>query len=200
MKRLIQGLVVLVLLIIISACQMDNEGSEGQLENESEETSIIEKGASEKAGEQKEIKVNIMNAQGEETAHALLKEEKTGVSIKIEAWDLPKGTHGFHIHEKGICEKPDFKSAGGHFNPFDSKHGFDNPKGPHAGDLPNLEVGSDGKVSESFLNEMVTLQEGELNSLIREGGTSIVIHAKADDNITQPAGDAGERIACGVIK
>lgn len=200
MKRLISVLSVILFLIIVSGCTMNNEGMDtNDLENKAEETSRSEKGLSEKAGSNQVIKVDVINSIGEEVGIARLKQEENGVMIEIAAWDLPKGSHGFHIHEKGICEKPDFKSAEGHFNPVDKKHGFDNPDGPHAGDLPNLEVGEDGKVSETFLNEMVTLKKGEDNSLFKEGGTSLVIHAEPDDNISQPAGNAGARIACGVI-
>lgn len=145
------------------------------------------------------IHVDMMNAEGATIGTATLTQATDGVNVEISASDLPKGTHGFHIHEKGTCEAPDFETAGGHFNPTDAKHGFDNPDGPHAGDLPNLEVGEDGKVKESFLAEMVTLKKGEPNSLLREGGTSLVIHAEADDNVSQPSGDSGARIACGVI-
>lgn len=201
MKRLIYGLGLLLVLVIVSGCNTSNDGSNpNNIDSDSTETSLPEKGLSEKAGSPKIVNVDILNTEGKETGHAILKQEKNGVSIEVEAWDLPKGAHGFHIHEKGLCEKPDFKSAGDHFNPSHKKHGFDNPEGPHAGDLPNLEVGEDGKVSESFLNEMVTLKPGEDNSLLREGGTSLVIHSDPDDNISQPAGNAGERIACGVIK
>ena len=201
MKRWILGLSVLMFVLIVSACGgMDNEPNNQNQDEESKEATIINKEASEKAGSTEVVEVEMINSRGEKIGIATLKQEKTGVNIEIEASDLPKGTHGFHIHEKGVCEKPDFKSAGEHFNPIGKQHGFDNPEGPHAGDLPNIEVGEDGKVTESFLNEMVTLQQGEENSLLRDLGTSLIIHADPDDNISQPAGNAGERIACGVIK
>lgn len=201
MKRFIYILGVLLVLVVVSGCNKNNSGLNTDSTNhDATETSLTEEGSSEKAGSEKVINVGIINTEGNETGQATLTQEENGVLIEIEAWDLPKGTHGFHIHEKGVCEKPDFKSAGEHFNPTDKKHGFDNPDGPHAGDLPNLEVGEDGKVSESYLNEMVTLKPGEDNTLVREGGTSLVIHADPDDNISQPAGNAGDRIACGVIK
>src|SRR5690606_25253705 len=111
-----------------------------------------------------------------------------------------EGLHGFHFHEKGICEAPDFESAGGHFNPTGASHGLDHEDGPHAGDLPNLEVGPDGTVKEEFFVENLTLLAGEENSLYQEGGTSLIIHAEADDGTTQPSGNSGDRIACGVVE
>src|SRR5699024_11375760 len=87
----------------------------------------------------------------------------------------------FHIHEKGVCDPPDFESAGEHFNPTNAKHGFDHPKGPHAGDLPNLKVEKDGTAKATYVAEMVTLEKDKKNSLIGDDGTSLVIHADADD-------------------
>src|SRR5690625_287546 len=141
----------------------------------------------------------MVNTDGANIGVATLTQEADGVNVAIDVSGLSKGTHGFHIHEKGMCEPPTFESAGEHFNPTDMAHGFDNPEGPHAGDLPNLEVSEDGKVQESFVNEMVTLIKDHPNSLLSEGGTSLVIHAEPDDNISQPSGDSGARIACGVI-
>ena len=120
--------------------------------------------------------------------------------IKVNAKDLPEGPHGFHFHEVGNCEVPDFESAGGHFNPTEADHGLEQDNGPHAGDLPNLEVGEDGIVDEEFVAEHVTLKTGEVNSLLQEGGTALVIHAEADDGTTQPSGNSGDRIVCGVIE
>lgn len=200
-KRWIYVLGLLTLVITLSACGTPNteEDNEQTGENDAEEASLIEDSHSEKAGSSQIVQVDLKNEGGEEIGTASLKQEAKGVEIQIEVRNLPKGTHGFHIHEKGLCEEPEFKSAGGHFNPTNAKHGFDNPKGPHAGDLPNLEVGEDGKGTESYLNEMITLKKGEKNSIIREGGTSLMIHSDADDYVSQPAGNAGERIACGVI-
>lgn len=193
MKRWMIGFAFVCLCFGMSACGSVDQPEENE-DMESQET------ASPQAAEEGQmIEVELMNTAGEKTGTARLEQMETGVNITISAWDLPKGTHGFHIHETGKCELPDFTSAGGHFNPTDAKHGFDHPKGPHAGDLPNLEVGEDGKVTESFLAEMVTLEKGKPNTLLRTNKTALIIHADADDNISQPAGDAGERIACGVI-
>ena len=199
MKKRLVLFSLLMLVLILSACKTPQSNEDPQQNEPSEETSSMEDGQSEKAGESDEVLVEMINTSGEKIGTATLKQEAEGVNVAIDVSNISKGTHGFHIHEKGMCEAPDFESAGGHFNPTDMEHGFDNPEGPHAGDLPNLEVGDDGRVQESFVNEMVTLKKGEPNSLLREGGTSLVIHEDPDDNISQPSGDSGARIACGVI-
>lgn len=121
-----------------------------------------------------------------------------GVLITLKASNLPPGVHGFHIHDQAACHGPDFTSAGGHFNPEGKSHGFENPNGPHAGDLPNLSVGADGKVEVSTLARRVSLGDGP-NSLLKSGGTSLMIHAGPDDYKSDPAGNSGARIACGAI-
>jgi Cu-Zn family superoxide dismutase len=122
------------------------------------------------------------------------------VKIHLEAKGLPPGVHGFHIHQTGKCEPPSFTSAGDHLNPTHKQHGFYNPKGFHAGDLPNIQVAADGTVRADVESKNVTLKKGEPNSLLRKGGTSLVIHEKADDYVTDPSGNSGSRIACGVIR
>jgi Cu-Zn family superoxide dismutase len=144
-------------------------------------------------------KATLVNPQGQKVGHATLTQTPEGVRIELVVENLPPGVHAFHIHEKGVCQGPDFKSAGGHFNPFHKQHGLNNPQGPHAGDLPNIMVGADGKAKVTEMAKLVTLKEGEKNSLFQPGGTSLVIHAGPDDNVSDPAGDAGPRIACGPI-
>jgi len=123
-----------------------------------------------------------------------------GVKVDVEIDSLPPGVHGFHIHENGNCEVRDFRSAGGHFNPYGAEHGFLNPEGPHVGDLPNLVVGEDGRARMEFTSALISLNRTRPNSLLRVGGTSVVIDAGLDDYLTGPAGGSGEKIACGVIK
>lgn len=160
-----------------------------------------ETGQTEKASsEVPHVQVNIVNAKGEKVGQAMLTQTAQGVKVSVEAANLPSGAHGIHFHETGKCEGPDFKTAGAHFNPFGKKHGFLVPEGPHVGDLPNIEVDANGKVKTEFTTRLVTLEKGKPNSLLKAGGAALVIHEKADDYITDPAGDAGNRIACGVIQ
>lgn len=143
-------------------------------------------------------KATLVNAKGQKVGEAQLEETPHGVKITMTVENMPPGVHAFHIHEKGLCNPPDFKSAGGHFNPFGKKHGLKNPQGPHAGDLPNLVVGQDGKETIEIIAPLVTLKPGK-NSLFQPGGTSLVIHQGPDDYLSDPAGNAGPRIACGTI-
>ena len=147
----------------------------------------------------KGAKAELRDAQGKAVGTARLSQRKHGVRISLRATGLPAGAHAFHIHATGKCEAPDFKSAGGHFNPEGKKHGLKNPGGPHAGDMPNITVASDGKGTAHVVNTRITLGDGA-NSVFHEGGTALVIHEKADDEMTDPAGNAGNRIACGVIE
>ncbi len=142
----------------------------------------------------------IKDANGQPVGSAMLSQGPQGVTIAVDVSRLPPGRHGIHIHAAGKCDPPDFKSAGGHFNPSGKKHGLKNTEGAHAGDLPNLEVGPGGKGKLEGTIAGATLGKGDTASLFGPGGAAVVIHADPDDEMTDPAGNSGARIACGVIE
>jgi Cu-Zn family superoxide dismutase len=141
----------------------------------------------------------LKNAQGGDVGTANLSQTPAGVLIRLSVKGLPAGDHAFHVHAVGKCEPP-FTSAGGHFNPGNKKHGMEAADGYHAGDMPNLHVPQSGDLMVEVLNAAITLDKGKPNSVYHSGGTSIVIHAAADDYKSDPAGNAGGRIACGVVQ
>ncbi len=142
--------------------------------------------------------LEMLNSHGKTVGYATLTEQPAGVKISLQAWKLSPGQHGFHIHAIGRCDPPSFLSAGGHFNPDGKKHGLKNPAGPHAGDLPNLVAGPDGTATAELVLSQVTMRPGK-NSLFGREGSALVIHASPDDEQSDPAGNAGARVACGVI-
>ena len=147
---------------------------------------------------QDRARAELKNAQGSTVGTVSLRETKDGLLIIVNAKGLPEGLHAVHIHAVGKCEPPDFASAGGHFNPLNKKHGLKNSDGPHAGDLPDMYVNKDGVGRYEALMESITLGDGK-TSVFDADGSAIVIHATADDNVTDPAGNSGDRIACGEI-
>ena len=142
----------------------------------------------------------MKDGNGQNIGQAKFKAVGGGVEMSMTVENLSPGIHAIHIHATGQCEAPDFKTAGGHFNPGNKKHGMQNPEGYHADDLPNLTVGVNGKGAFKSTIQDVTLAGDGATSLFHAGGTSVVIHEKADDMKTDPAGNAGARIACGVIQ
>lgn len=147
----------------------------------------------------KTAKVNLSDAKGQSVGTATITEMKGGgVTVKGDFKNLTPGEHALHFHATAKCEGPAFTSAGGHFNPGMKKHGMQNPDGHHAGDMPNFTVGPKGTAKVTVKDADVSLGDGA-NSLYTNGGTALMIHAKADDMKTDPSGNAGDRVACGVI-
>ena len=146
------------------------------------------------------VTATMKDARGETVGRATFTEIKSGgVRIALDLHGLPPGEHALHVHEKGACDAPKFETAGGHFAPHGNPHGFDDAKGPHAGDMPNLVVGKDGALKIEIVNANLSLGSKD-DSVLRPGGTALMIHEKADDYKSQPAGNAGGRLACGVIQ
>jgi superoxide dismutase, Cu-Zn family len=143
-------------------------------------------------------KATLTDANGKVVGEVNLVQTNDGVLIRLSLKGLPAGERAFHVHAVGKCEPP-FTSAGPHFNPGGKKHGLEAADGAHAGDMPNLHIPSSGDLSVEILNNMITLAKGRPNSVFDADGSAIVVHAMADDYKTDPAGNAGDRIACGVI-
>jgi Cu-Zn family superoxide dismutase len=141
----------------------------------------------------------LKDASGKEVGSANLTQTPHGVLINLSVKGLPPGEHAFHVHAVGKCEPP-FTSAGGHFNPTNKKHGMLAAEGYHAGDMPNLHVPQSGDLTVEVVNANVTLEKDKPNSVFDADGSAIVIHAGSDDYKTDPTGEAGGRIACGVIQ
>jgi Cu-Zn family superoxide dismutase len=147
---------------------------------------------------QNAVKVELRDGMGQSVGTATISAAAMGAQIALDLKNLPPGQHAVHVHAVAKCEGPAFTTAGGHFNPEMKMHGLESPTGPHAGDMPNFTVAADGTAKTTIMNPRVTLTDG-MNSIFTNGGTALVIHAAADDMKTDPAGNAGARIACGTI-
>lgn len=206
MKRLLTLLFITILIIIIGACSNNNDdssdqGDENKSNDQTSENKEQEDNSDDETKED-EVTVTLNDVDGEEAAKATLSNVEDGVKIELTGDGLPeeKAKHAFHVHEKGVCEPRDFESAGGHYNPEDKKHGKEDKDGKHAGDFDNIEVDADGEINDvEFTTDQISLDKDADNTVFTEDGTSLVIHDGPDDYKSQPAGDAGDRIACGVI-
>jgi Cu-Zn family superoxide dismutase len=138
---------------------------------------------------------SLTAADGAARGSAQIDQGAGGLRVDVKASSLPPGMHGIHLHTTGRCDAPDFASAGPHWNPTERKHGTGNPAGPHHGDLPNIGIGANGRGALSF-----TVPAATLDQLLDADGAALVIHANADDNQTDPSGNSGGRIACGVVR
>ena len=136
----------------------------------------------------------LINSAGQSIGSVVAWQTTGGVSFRVRASGLPHGVHGIHVHPLGRCDPPDFSTAGTHWNPTNKQHGLNNPNGPHAGDLPNVTVAANG-----VLSQTVVLPNATMAQLLDADGSSIMIHASADDYVSQPAGNSGAKIACAVI-
>lgn len=143
-------------------------------------------------------RADLLDRSGSRVGTATLTQEANGVRVEVQVNGMAQGRHGFHIHQVGSCEAPSFESAGGHFNPTGRVHGLEHPEGPHGGDLPNLVARSNRSGSLGVLNPWVSLR-GD-NAILDADGAAIVIHEGPDDYYTDPSGNSGSRIACGVIR
>jgi superoxide dismutase, Cu-Zn family len=144
--------------------------------------------------------VEMIDRQGQSVGGARIEQDGDGVRISIRVTGLtPNQEHGFHFHETGRCDPPSFESAGGHFNPTGHQHGFENPQGPHAGDLPNLRANAEGVADTTFTVTAISLTANVQNSIVDADGTALMVHARPDDYRTDPSGNSGDRIACGAV-
>jgi Cu-Zn family superoxide dismutase len=144
-------------------------------------------------------KATLQTADGKDAGSVALAQTPNGVLISMSVKGLPPGEHAFHVHAVGKCEAP-FTSAGGHFNPGGKKHGLLAQDGSHAGDMPNLHIPASGDLTIEVLNPMITLEKGKPNSVFDADGSAVIIHAGKDDYKTDPTGEAGGRIVCGVVQ
>jgi Cu-Zn family superoxide dismutase len=178
---------------LISACQKPAEPAANDMATANDMGAMNE--AAPAAAAQS---AQLMDADGKAIGTVEMSEDASGLTLKVTAAGLPAGTHGVHLHEKGMCEGPKFESAGAHWNPMTKQHGRDNPMGAHLGDLANMDATDGAEATSTYQVAGVTMG-GTGNALADADGTSLVVHAKADDYKTDPSGNSGDRIACAVL-
>jgi Cu-Zn family superoxide dismutase len=141
----------------------------------------------------------LVDSTGAQIGIASLTDSAGAGRLGVSVAGLPPGAHGLHIHAAGTCTPPGFESAGPHFNPDGKQHGLRNPEGPHAGDLPDLQVGANGSADTTYTVSPDLIRAGP-RFVLQPGGTAIVVHAGPDDGMTDPSGNSGSRVACGEFK
>jgi superoxide dismutase, Cu-Zn family len=191
LKKMTRTLLIFLFILALAACGNNKKEVHHNKEKSTSALSEVNTGS---------FVINLINTKGQKAGEATLTQTAEGVKVAVNAAGVKPGEHGIHFHEKASCTPPDFKSAGSHFNPTGKEHGFLNPKGPHVGDIVNIKADKNGIIHGEVLSTMVTLSQNKLNSLFKEGGTALVIHDKADDYKTDPAGNSGDRVLCGEIK
>jgi len=152
-------------------------------------------GVAARAGAQEVAEGKFKNSQDKDVGTVHIEHMPSATLLMLDLHDMPPGVHGIHIHSVAKCDPPGFETAGPHFNPTGSQHGMKNPKGPHAGDLPNITIPASGKLQTTIM-VAATMQGDGSGGMIDGDGASLVIHASPDDYMTDPAGNSGARIAC----
>ena len=180
--------------IALTGCQQESPSDEADIATVTEETPTT--GGMVDA---ESATAALQTADGTSVGEARISRMDGGLNLILSVTGMPPGNHGVHIHQTGKCDAPDFKSAGGHWNPTDKEHGLANDNGSHMGDFVNLEVAADGTGSLERPIKGATL-EGGANALLDSDGAAFIVHAGQDDQMTDPSGDSGDRIACGVFE
>ncbi len=187
--------IALTAVAALAACSPASDTAE---DGASSETPSNENGATQTPSSETVGSASLALADGTPAGTVELLTNGGNLSLRVAVTGIPEGTHGFHLHTTGECAPPDFTSAGGHLNPAGKEHGHENPAGSHLGDLPNLVVAADGTASTTA--DLGSEDQSVIDSLFDADGTAVVVHADADDYRTDPTGNAGSRLACGVLE